>query len=431
MGDKRVLKNAGWIIGCKVVQAILGLVVTMLSARYLGPSGYGVINYAASIVAFFVPVMQLGLNATLVQEIIERPESEGTTMGTALGMSLLSSVACIIGIAGFSAITNRGETVTIVVCFLYSILLTFQSMEMIHLWFQAKLLSKYTSIAMLVSYLVVSVYKVILLISGSHIYWFAISQAIDFAIVAFVLLIVYHRLSRKTLSFSWKLAQEMFDRSKYYVVSGLMVTIFSQTDRIMLKLMIDEAAVGYYSAAVTCASMTAFVFVAIIDSMRPSVFEAKKETEGTFQERMKLLYAIVIIFAFLQSLGIALFADIIVCVLYGQDYGPTVSVLRIVVWYTTFSYLGAVRDIWILANGKQKLLWKINLSGAVVNIALNALLIPVMGVNGAAVASLVTQLFTNVIVGYIVKPIRENNKLMVQALNYRYLRCCISEVLHK
>ena len=59
--NNKVFKNASWIIFCKIVQAVLNLVVTMLSARYLGPSGYGLINYAASVVAFVTPIMQLGV----------------------------------------------------------------------------------------------------------------------------------------------------------------------------------------------------------------------------------------------------------------------------------------------------------------------------------------------------------------------------------
>ena len=53
---------------------MIQLLIGMLSARYLGPSNYGLISYAASIVAFAVPVMQLGLHSTLVQEIVENPE---------------------------------------------------------------------------------------------------------------------------------------------------------------------------------------------------------------------------------------------------------------------------------------------------------------------------------------------------------------------
>ena len=142
MIHNRTVKNAAWIIGCRIVQALLGLVVTMLSARYLGPSGYGLLNYAASLVAFLVPVMQLGLNGTLVQELISEPEHEGETMGTALCLTFLSGAACVIGISAFSAIVNRGEVQTILVCILYSLLLLVQSIEMIQYWFQAKLLSK-------------------------------------------------------------------------------------------------------------------------------------------------------------------------------------------------------------------------------------------------------------------------------------------------
>ena len=74
MFKNKTVQNAKWIIGCKIVQSLLQLVVGMLSARYLGPSNYGLISYAASVVAFMVPVMQLGMSATLVQEYLNTPE---------------------------------------------------------------------------------------------------------------------------------------------------------------------------------------------------------------------------------------------------------------------------------------------------------------------------------------------------------------------
>ena len=52
MLQNKVFRNASWIIAGKVAQSVLNLVITMLTARYLGPSNYGLISYAASIVAF-------------------------------------------------------------------------------------------------------------------------------------------------------------------------------------------------------------------------------------------------------------------------------------------------------------------------------------------------------------------------------------------
>ena len=70
----KVAKNATWIIGCRIVQSVLALIINMLTARYLGPSNYGLITYASSIVAFVVPIMNLGLSNILVQEIVNNPE---------------------------------------------------------------------------------------------------------------------------------------------------------------------------------------------------------------------------------------------------------------------------------------------------------------------------------------------------------------------
>lgn len=143
----RVAKNAFWIIGCKIIKMILVLIVTMLTARYLGPSNYGVINYASGLVAFITPVMQLGINSIMVHEFVQYPNEEGKIIGTSMVMNIFSSILCIAGIIGFVLIVNAGEIETILVCMIYSLILVVQAMEMIQYWFQSKLLSKYTAIA--------------------------------------------------------------------------------------------------------------------------------------------------------------------------------------------------------------------------------------------------------------------------------------------
>jgi O-antigen/teichoic acid export membrane protein len=200
-----------------------------------------------------------------------------------------------------------------------------------------------------------------------------------------------------------------------------MVTIFAQTDKIMLKSMISEEAVGIYSAAVTCAGLTSFVFSAIIDSFRPSIFENKKLSKDEYEKSLISCYSVVVYLSLAQSLVFTVFSKLIVSVLYGAEYAASANVLELVVWYTTFSYLGPIRNIWILAENKQKYLWVINLCGAVTNIILNAVLIPLIGVMGAALASLLTQLVTNVGMGFVIKPIRYNNVLMLKGCDPRLL----------
>lgn len=418
----KVVSNASWILLCRVVQSVFALVINMITARYLGPADYGVINYASSIAAFLYPLASLGLGNILVQETIRYPEEEGQLYGTSMVLSLIASAFCMAGVWGFVTLANAGDRETVLVCVLFSFVLLAQGAELIRYWFQARYLSKYVSVISLCAYLVVSAYKIWLFSAGKSICWLAVANALDYLLIALALMVTYRKLGGGKFAFSGRVARRMVSSSRHYIVSGMMVTVFAQTDKIMLNLMVGETATGFYSAAVGCAGLTSFVFTAILDSARPAVFEAEKQGREKFEKSVSLLYGLVIWLALAQSVAMTLFAKPMVWILYGDQYGPAVNALRVVVWYTTFSYIGAVRNIWMLAEGKQKYLWMINLSGAGANILLNALLIPVWGVMGAAVASLVTQFFTNVIVSEWIKPIRRNNLLILRGLDVRKIK---------
>ncbi len=432
MNHHKLIKNASWVIVCRIVQAVFTFVIGMVSARYLGPSNYGLIGYAKSVVAFAIPLAQLGLDNVLVEEIVSNPDREGETLGTALIMSVVSSLVSILGVLLFSSIVNAGERETILVCGLQAISLVFKMMEMIQYWYQAKLMSKYVSITSLFAYVIVSAYKIYLLVSKKSILWFSVSEALDFFIIALVLILIYYKIGSQTLKFSFKLAKKMLSRSKYYIFSSMLVTVFSQNDKILIKEMISDAASGFYTAASTCAGATSFVFQAIIDSFRPLIFHYKKNSQANYEKNIERLYSIIFYLGMFQSAFLTCLAPIIVPILYGAEYIAAIPILQIITWQSTFSYMGPVRNIWILAEGKQKCLWTINLLGAILNVSLNFVLIPIIGVCGAAIASVVTQFVSNFLLCYIYKPIRPTGSLILQALHpYTLIEMVAKRVLNQ
>ena len=419
---KKNVKNAAWLIGCKIVQVLLSFVIGTVSARYLGPSNYGMIDYASAIVSFMVPVVQLGFRATLTHEIISDPDREGEALGSALLLSTGASLLGIVGVFAFCSIANRSETDTILVCVLYSVSLLFQATEMIQYWFQSKLESKYVAVVSLCAYAAVSVYRCFLLITAKSVFWFAVTHALDYLLISLSLFVIYRRLHGQRLRFSPSLGREMFRRSRYYIISGVMVTLFSLTDRVMINWMIGKEANGYYSAAFTCANLSQFVFAAIVDSARPSILEAKKTGSASYRSHLARLFSIVIALALAQGLVLSLAARLVIGVIYGKAYLAAVPVLRIITWYSAFAYIGSVRNIWILAEQKQQILWKINLFGAVLNITANYFLIPRWGIEGAAIASVFAQFFVNFFLCFALRELREVSRILLDSLNPRTLR---------
>lgn len=421
MVQNKIFQNAKWIIFCKILQSLIQMLVGMLTARYLGPSNYGLINYAAAVVAFFVPVMQLGLQSTLVQEYVDNPEREGEILGTSLVMNLVAAAACVVGVTSFAMVANRGEETTILVCALYSFSMLCQSVEMIQYWFQAKLLSKYSSLAMLCSYVAVCAYKVFLLVTQQSVYWFALSYSVEYGVTGLLLLTAYKRYGTQRLSFSFAATKALFEKSKHYIAAMLMVVVYGRTGNILLKLFFGEAENGFYATAVTCTCITGFVFLAIIDTARPVVLESRQKSIEAFEKNVSRVYALTTWLSLAQSVVFTVLAKWIILILYGQAYLPAVPVLQILVWNTAFSYMGYVRNIWILGEEKHKHLFAINFSGAVANLIVNACLIPLWGACGAALASVFTQIFTNFILGFLMKPIRRNNELLLRGLNPKLL----------
>lgn len=417
MRFNRVLKNASWIIICRLLQSVFALIINGLTARYFGPSNYGVISYAASLVAFVTPLMKLGTSSILVNEIIKSPDKEGEVLGTSMVMTSSSSFMCILGLFVFAKIANNDDPVTVVVVLLYSFILLAQSFEQIQYWFQAKLLSKIVSLTSLAVYLVISAYKIFLLASGKSIYWFAVSNAVDHLIIAIVLIIIYLNKSDQKLKFSSFCFKALWKNGKLYIIPELMGLVLQQSDRIMLRFMCGNSEVGIYSSALYIAGLSSFIFSAIISSFQPQILEEKIKDAKKYERNMIRLYGIIIYLSLLQSAFIMLFGKHMVNLLYGSEFSESVSMLSIVIWYTMFSYIGSVRTVWVVAENKQKYLWIISLFGMLFNLILNAVFIRYWQGDGAAVATLLTQIFTNIVLVALIKPFRINLRYICKSLN--------------
>ena len=414
--NNRVLSNISWILFGRIFYMFLNFIVGLLSARYLGPSHYGLIGYAAAYTTFFSSICSLGINSIIVKEFIDNPEKEGEIIGTTLILKLISSFLSLLTIVGITFLVDKGDKLVLFVVFLYSLSILFNIFETFKFWFQSKLQSKYVEISTTIAYIVMAIYKVVLLITGKSVEWFALSNSIEYIVIAILLYTVYKRKNGPKLKISLVKGKELLKSSYHFIISGLMIAVYNSTDKFMLKHMIGESEVGYYNVAVTLSSLCTFVLTAIITSLTPVIMEAYKKNYKNYIKKNKQLYAIIFYISVAFSIFISLFSNIIIIILYGDNYIPSILVLRILTWYTAFSYLGVARDPWIVCEKKQKYLKYIYIPCAICNIILNYLLIPPMGAAGAALASLLTQMATILVFPLFIKELRDNVFLIINAL---------------
>ena len=412
----REIKNAGWIIGERVAQTVLSLIVGVLSARYLGPENYGVLNYTGSFVTFFTSIALLGMDGIIIKKMIQNPEDEGGYLGGCMLLRAISSAVCSVVIVAAVYFLNLGDKTKVVLALLQTIQLLFQSVNILDSWFQRYLKSKYVSIGKMVAFLAVSAYKIILLITAQSIEWFAFANSLSSIVMALVLFVFYRKSKGPKMRPDTKLGVDVLKDSYHYILSGLMVALYSQMDKIMLGKMLSDQAVGLYTTATAICGMWVFVPTAIINSFRPTILELRRNGNiEQYQLRLLQLYSVVIWLCIGVSAVICLLAPVVVWTLYGADYMGAVNTLRIAIWFETFAMIGTARGIWILCENKDQYIKYYLSIGVIVNLALNALLIPVAGIEGAAIATLVTQIVTSIIGPMFFKATSVHTKIVWEA----------------
>lgn len=410
--------NALWLIGGRLAQSAISLVVGILTARYLGPSDYGLIHYAAGITGFFAAFCTLGLPSVLVRELLEGRQ-EGTVLGTALVMQYVSSVCSAAAIL----FLQRGQPESLCWVMVWSCgAMVLRTFDTFHLFFQARQRSKVTAVILLAAHSAAMAYRAALLILGKSVVWFAFGSVLECLWTGGLLIWAYRREEGPALGVSREMARQLWEKSRHFILPGLMVAVYAQTDKVMLTNMLGQELTGFYSAAVSLCNGWCFVLSAIIEAMTPEILGAYHRSGGVFERKNRQLYAVIFWISAGMAVVFGCFGRPLVGFAYGDDYLEAVAPLKILGWYTAFSYLGVARNPWIVCREAQSRLVWAYAAAAVANVVLNWQMIPRWGVSGAAAASLAAQMLSAVAVPWLIPELRENSRLMMEAMLLKNLR---------
>ena len=279
----------------------------------------------------------------------------------------------------------------------------FQAFECIMYFYQSKLASQKSGTAYALAYIASSIFRIVGILIHADIKWFAFAMSLDFIMLAFFLLTAYFK-EHNRFCFSFKRAKQLLNKSYHYIFAGILVVIYGKvTDILLLGKMIDETNVGYYAAATTLCNAWPFVLTAIIDSANPLIIDLYKENEEAFNKRIRQLYAAIFYISTIVAILIALLSDLIISILYGQNYLPASVPMKIFAWSTGFAYLGVARTAWMQCKHKTKYETYIALFGAIVNIVMNYILMQFLAQGGIALATVISTLFNNSVLLWLLK----------------------------
>lgn len=417
IGLKKVFGNSIWQIGEKIITMLFSVVVTSIVARYLGVEQYGLVNYIISTVMLFTSFSTLGMERITIKDIIERKDSEEKILGTSLYIRIIGGTILLIISQITIYVLNENDILAQILGFIVGTSMLFRSFEVIEYYLQSQMKQKTIAIIRFCATTIISVLRILVVVYNLGIIGFTATYLVESVVVAILLQIWYKKHIKLKPKFNIDYAKKLLKRCWYVALSGLMVTLYMRIDQVMLGTMLNSKIEnGIYSAAVRIAEIWYFIPTAIVAAFQPIIVLSKRKNQVQYDKNMQRLYDVISIVGIAFAIGISIFGELAVQILYGEKYYGAIEVLKISVWAGLFATLGTARSVWLVCENLQKYTLIYTITGCIINISLNYILIPSIGARGAAIATLIAQFVTNVIALMPFKKTRKSSYMILKSI---------------
>lgn len=418
-GFQKYFKNTGWMFGGRMFALAISFIVGIYMARYLGPSNYGLLSYVLSFVGLFGFLASFGVDNIVSREIVKDHTKKDILIGTAFYIKIIGSILAIVSIFIVSLFTTK-DIFTLGLIWLFSLNFIPQAFNIIETYLQSQVLAKKIVTAQFISNTVSAILKIICISLDKGIFWLTLIYILETILYSGILLFTFRKFGNhiREWRFNKKVAILLLKDSWPLMLSSVAIGIYMKIDQVMIKNMLGNEPAGIYAVAVKLSEVWYFIPTLICVSISPSIINAAKIGKDFLDKRMRGLYFFMFWLSFSIAIFTTIFAHLIVKTLFGTAYLGSVSTLQIYVWAGVSVSLGVSVSQYLVANNLTKISFYNTIAGAIINIVLNIILIPKIGILGGAIATVISYTISTFSV-FIHKKTRNQGLLILKSIiNY-------------
>ena len=384
---KNVISN----IVLHIITIVVGFFTSILIARSLGTSNQGQLSYYILIFGIIASYGNIGITSATSYFLKKTKFNNEKIINSNISILILLSILYTIGVVIFrNSIFNSDILILTIIWISYAIILLFNNFlttiyisdENIYVYNKFFTLSyiikgiviiflffinKLNILSISVLYLVLEIMKILLLLKGLKIkYKFEINKTI--------------------------LVEELKYGIPLYL-AGLFIYLNYRADQLMVRNSLGNSQLGIYSISVQLAEL-AFIFPTSI----ASAFEGRLYScEEKDKKKISAQIVRITFYVTLVICIIGIFCRPLITILYGEEYKEAGISMIILLIGIIFASIGKVAPAYFYTKGKPSIHLIVATIVLGINITLNFALIPVMGINGAALASTISYIFYGVI----------------------------------
>ena len=402
---KTIFKNSSWLSISQVITSVCAFLWTIIIARYLGVADYGIVSFAISFNLLLGIIMDIGMSTYVTREIAKHKELVYKYTNNIFFVKLILAIILFF-ISGILLFLMGYSNLTILVTLVFTLEAIFISMTgYLNAVFQAFEDLKYQSIGTILN----SGFLLLGILITISFNWGVLAVAVSYAIAysiyfSFMLARYIKRFNFPKFELDLSFIKEVIINSVPFGLTNFFYNIYFSIDVVMLSYLAGDYATGLYKSAYNIINVFTTFFIVYQGVFFPVMSKFFQESRDLIKVSYELSVKYLLLLIMPISIGVFFYARPIIDLIYSNQYSLASIPMQILIWTVAFLFVNGAASILLNAVDMERIVTKIYIVAAIFNIVLNLILIPQFSYNGAAIATVLSEiLITGLTLYYVFK----------------------------
>ncbi len=395
--------NTSWLSVSQVITSICAFLWTILIARYLGVSDYGIVSFAISFTGLVVIFMDLGMSTYITRELAKHKEMVSKYVNNIFFFKIFLSIILFF-ISGLILVLLGSPTLTIIVTLIFTIEMIAISMtNFLNGIFQAFEQVKYQAIGTILN----SGLLLVGILLTMFFNWGVIAIAISYVIAYFVFfsymfLKFVQKFPSPKIEIDLSFIKSTIVNSLPFGLTNFFYSIYFSIDIVMLSYLTGNYSTGLYKSAYNIITVFTTFFPVYQNVIFPVMSKFFKESRDLIKVSYELSVKYLLLFILPLSVGIFFYAGPLVDLIYSNQYSLATTPVQILIWTISFLFINGAASTLLNAVDRETIVTRIYIVAAIFNVFLNLILIPLYSYDGAAIATVISEVLITVLTLYYI-----------------------------
>lgn len=390
--DRSPISNVFSYGGYTAMTTLAMFALHLVAARYLGVEDFGRFSFALAFVTLFAPLIDPGLYYLIIREVARKKELSQHYVSHALTWKLLCTPILLVLVYLVVRYLHDSSATIQIVCLMAVAHVLLSLKDTLRPLLLAHELFNLDALTLGIERFSLLIFVTITLVAGYGLLGigltFIVVRLVDLTIIAAIVRRKIGNISiGRDLGFVRKIVMDAVPIGAFYIT----LTIYNYIDTVMLSVLADNKQVGWYSASyklyegpILIPSIFATVFM-------PRLSRLYHENRDQFAQLFKQGLRYIVLISVLVGANGFILAEPLISLSFGTDFSNSILALQILLSGLAFIFTITFLQTVMISVDRQNLILVTAVLGLALNVAFNAVLIPLYGYIGAAVATITVE----------------------------------------